>query len=35
MKKYVDPEMTVEKIIVEDVITTSKEPVDPDQGEII
>lgn len=37
MKKYIDPEMIVEEIIVEDVITTSsvEEPVDPDQGEII
>lgn len=36
LKKFVDPELEIKKFSVEDVITTStEEPIDPDQGEII
>lgn len=35
MKKFIEPEMNVQLFVIEDVITTSNEPIDPDQGEII
>lgn len=35
MKMFVDPEMDIKKFEVEDIMTTSDEPIDPDQGEII
>ena len=35
MKRFVDPEMDIEKFAVEDILTSSDEPIDPDQGEII
>ena len=35
MKMFVDPQMDIKKFEVEDIMTTSDEPIDPDQGEII
>lgn len=36
MKMFTEPEMDIQKFMVEDILNTSDEqPVDPDQGEII
>lgn len=35
VKLFIEPEIDIEKFMIEDVITTSIEPIDPDQGEII
>ena len=35
MKKFIEPELNVETFEIEDIITTSDTPLDPDQGEII
>ena len=35
VKMFVEPELEIEKFMIVDIITTSEEPIDPDQGEII